>query len=204
MYYARLLVSILEHSHDLLLEGDQKELLFGVLSKHAHYILRRVKNPRLNFLGLRKWDEFVKGEQFEGYSHEAATLAKEVDALNAREIKRRTIIVIRQVNKAYDDLTYDKHVSKRCLESLKKYTSELTALRFQEYCEREGPRVTQRQRRVVESLLAYNQYLGELSATYDRSRSIAVKRDYRMYGNLLEEEQPRSLSALAKEMQALN
>ena len=62
---------------------------------------------------------------------EATTLAKQIDTLVNKEIKRRTIIIIRQVNNNYDDLTYDKHIGNRCLESLKKYISNLTFLHFE-------------------------------------------------------------------------
>ena len=36
-------------------EASEKELYLTVLSKHESYILRRIKNDKVNYLSLKKW-----------------------------------------------------------------------------------------------------------------------------------------------------
>jgi hypothetical protein len=38
----------------------EKDLYLTVLSKHVSYIIRRIKHQKLNYLCLKRWEEYIQ------------------------------------------------------------------------------------------------------------------------------------------------
>ena len=82
-------------------------------------------------------------------------------------MKKKTIQTIRQVNKRFDDLTYDQNLSSLCMKNLKEYLRDLmqkTLNRFDQNGKkyiRENPWTVQ----ILEYLSQYFSYVGDALKT---------------------------------------
>jgi hypothetical protein len=45
-------------------DAQEKELFLTLLSKHEYYIMRRVKHEKINYLGHKKWKEYISSKEF--------------------------------------------------------------------------------------------------------------------------------------------
>lgn len=52
-------------------------------------------------------------------------MESDLKELTSTELKKKTIQTIRQVNKKFDDLTYDQSLSYACMRNLKEYLLDL-------------------------------------------------------------------------------
>ena len=95
------------------------------------------------------------------------------------ELKKKTIQTIRQVNKKFDDLTYDQGLSLGCMTNLKEYVIDLmqrTLKRFDQNGKRyilDNPWTVQ----ILDYLLQYYRYVGDSLKTAAESRIIALKEE---------------------------
>jgi GTPase Era involved in 16S rRNA processing len=99
--------------------------LFTVLGKHASYIVRRIKHAKYNYLMLRRWEEYIQTVDYAVLVAEAENIVKRIEEKMAAEVKRKSIVTIRVVNKRFDELTYDKHLTPRCSGNIREYVVEL-------------------------------------------------------------------------------
>jgi len=45
-----------------------------LLGKHGFYIMRRVKHEKINYLGHKKWKEYISSKEFSKIKEEALTM----------------------------------------------------------------------------------------------------------------------------------
>ena len=94
-------------------------------------------------------------------------------------MKKKTIQMIRHVNKKFDDLTYDQSLSANCMKNLKEYLKELmqkTLARFEGNGKKyiiENPWTVQ----ILEYLSQYYGYVGDALKTAAESRIIAMQEE---------------------------
>lgn len=84
------------------------------------------------------------------------------------EARRKSIITIRVFNKRYDDLTYDKNLSEKCIYNLKEYIHEIMTTFLKENEESERNEIT----RTLLYLKKYYHYLTQIPIDEEQSRVI--------------------------------
>jgi hypothetical protein len=164
----------------LLEDQEEKELLFTVLGKHAAYIIRRVKHPKYNYLMLRRWEEYIQTTDYAVLAAEADGILKRIEEKMAAEVKRKSIVTIRVVNKRFDELTYDKHLTPRCSGNIREYVVELLKKTLDRYEKQDA--IFQQNGwagQVLDYLLAYHGFVKELTVTSEQSRALAAKPEYK-------------------------
>lgn len=126
MYYALLIYYLAKNNAYILFEeADQKELYLTLLGKHLSYILRRIRHEKVNYMHLKRWGDYRTTEEFYKLKEEAEKLDLKMKQLVTAEIKKKTIVTIRLINKKFDDLTYDQNISIGCLNNFKDYLLDL-------------------------------------------------------------------------------
>lgn len=62
-------------------DENEKDLYLTVLGKHINYIIRRIKHQKLNFLCLKKWEEYIQSEGYLQLAEEATALSFRVEEM---------------------------------------------------------------------------------------------------------------------------
>lgn len=117
---------------------------------------------------------------------EATALLEKVEGILKAESRRKSIVTIRVVNKKYDELTYDKHLSLKCVGSLKEFMSQTITnfLRLHQHKTikelEHSPQITQ----TLHLLCKYYNHIKGLSIGSEESRSIAINQDYKIRSSI--------------------
>lgn len=105
-------------------EAD-RDMAATLFAKHAAYIVRRIKHNKLNYLSLKKWEEYIGSEAYRILAHEATRIMQKIDEALKGETRKKSIVTIRVINRKFDELTYDKHLTGKCVGNLKEYATFL-------------------------------------------------------------------------------
>lgn len=83
------------------------------------------------------------------------------------ELKRKTIITIRHVNKKYDELTYDQDLSPNCVNNLKEYLLSLMEETIARYEKAGNSYILDNSwtAQLIEYLYEYYQYVKDIGGT---------------------------------------
>lgn len=170
-------------------EAEKKQLFLTILGKHAKYITRRIKHETINYLCLKRWSQYCKDEEYKRLKKQASILEEKVQKIMNAELKRKTIITIRHVNKKYDQLTYDQNISFTCVKNLQEYLSVLMEETIKRYEKAGKTFVLQNSwtTQVVSYLYEYYQYVKDVAGTAEQSRILALKEEEKERSDLLED-----------------
>lgn len=129
---------------------------------------------------LRRWEEYVQTTDYAVLAEEADGILRRIEEKMAAEVKRKSIVTIRVVNKRFDELTYDKHLTPRCSGNIREYVVELLKRTLDRY-ERQDAAFQQNgwAGQVLDYLLAYHGFVKELTVTSEQSRALAAKPEYK-------------------------
>lgn len=120
LYICQLLYCLLRNICSLALSSEaEKDMAVTLFARHAGYIVRRIKHRKLNYLSLRKWEEYIASASYQILAQEATQLLQQIEEAVKGEALRKSIVTIRVINRKFDELTYDKHLTARCIGNLK-------------------------------------------------------------------------------------
>lgn len=83
---------------------------------------------------------------------------------------------MREISKKFDDLIYDKHLTPKCVSNLKEFIADIMRdllKSLEKQSQRPNGKV-----QLLSYLLKYYNYIKNLSATSEQSRTIAINNDY--------------------------
>ena len=90
-----------------------------IFTKHAAYIVRRIKHSKLNYLSLKKWEEYTSSDTYQILAQEATNILHKIEEAVKGDNRKKSIVTIRVINRKFDELTYDKHLTGKCVGNLK-------------------------------------------------------------------------------------